>query len=336
MTRFGQGGRVIFAFVAPNTLAGLKELPARVRVAKWGRNESVKGAFTVNETTARLLPAMQRTVGFDTIALDFEHNTVPATDAFKADKEPRKVAAHGVPRVIPGEGLFIENLRWTPEGEASVKGGHHPDLSPAIKTNDAGEVVFVHSAALCRQGAVPDLQVFSAALTPAQITAFSAASHTHFPSMDYKQLLLLLLGLDAHATDADITTAAKTFATKLAEAAGQSQEIKTLSATLKTLGEKFAALEKGQEAAEKSAITAHAVAAGKVITAAVSELPLESFRKIVAELPANQVPLAQRTPEGVKAFSATGATAAGATAEAEVREKLGISPETWAKHNKAA
>ena len=63
-----------------------------------------------------------------------------------------------MPRVIPGEGLFIENLRWTPEGEASVKGGHHPDLSPAIKTNDAGEVVFVHSAALCRQGGVAPKQ----------------------------------------------------------------------------------------------------------------------------------------------------------------------------------
>ena len=95
-THFEFIGSVIFAFVAPNQLAGVKELPSRLRVAKWGRNDSVKGAFVVNETTARFLPAIQKAVGFDSVALDFEHNTVPETDAYKADREPRKVAAHGL------------------------------------------------------------------------------------------------------------------------------------------------------------------------------------------------------------------------------------------------
>ena len=336
---------MIFAFVAPNSLAGLgsNPLPTRLRVAKWGRNDSVKGAFTVNETTARFLPAMQKAVGFDTIFVDFEHNTVPETEAYKADKEPRKVAAHGVPRVVPGEGLWIENLRWTPEGEASVKGGHHPDLSPAIKTNDAGEVIFLHSSALCRQGAVPDLQIFSAALSPTQLQTFSALSSrlstlsSISPAMDYKTLLLLILGLDAHATDADITQAAKCFAGKLSDAASQSDTIKSMSAELKSLGEKFGGLQKGLDDAEKAKITAQAILSGKIITASVGELPLDQFRKIVAELPANQVPMDQRTVEGVKAFSASGVIAHGATQDAEeVRSKLGISKETWDKHNKAA
>ena len=326
---------MIFAFVAPNQLAGVKELPSRLRVAKWGRNDSVKGAFVVNETTARFLPAIQKAVGFDSVALDFEHNTVPETDAYKADREPRKVAAHGVPRVVPGEGLFIENLRWTPEGESSVKGGHHPDLSPAIKTNDAGEVIFLHSSALCRQGAVPDLQVFSSALTPEQLQTFSAtvaATKSTSPAMDYKTLLLLILGLDAHATDTDITAAAKAFAGKLTAAAGQADTIQTMSAQLRSIGEKMATLQQGIDDAEKAKLTAQAILAGKIITASVSELPLEQFRKIVAELPVNQVPLEQRTPDGVKAFSASGvASAAKNEAEEIVRTQLGISKEEWAK-----
>jgi phage I-like protein len=325
---------VIFAFVAPNQLAGVKELPSRLRVAKWGRNESVKGTFVVNETTARFLPAMQKAVGFDTVALDFEHNTVPETEAYKADREPRKVAAHGVPRVVPGEGLFVENLRWTPEGKASVEGGHHPDLSPAIKTNDAGEVVFLHSSALCRQGAVPDLQVFTAALSPRQLQTFSAAiAATASPAMDYKTLLLLILGLDAHASDTDITTAAQGFAKKLTAAAGQAQTIETMSSELKTLGQKFGELQKGLDEAEKAKLTAQAVLSGKIITASVSELPLEQFRKIVAELPANQVPLDQRTVDGMKAFSAGSGVVTAPTAEIDeaVRKQLGISKDDWAK-----
>lgn len=32
------------------------ELPGRIRVAKWGRNKSTKGDYTINETTLRALP----------------------------------------------------------------------------------------------------------------------------------------------------------------------------------------------------------------------------------------------------------------------------------------
>ena len=73
--------------------------------------------------------------------------------------------------------------------------------------------------------------------------------------------------------------------------------------------------------------------AGKIITASVSELPLEQFRKIVAELPANQVPLEQRTVDGMKAFSAGSGVTQPPAAEFEeaVRKQLGISKEVWAK-----
>ena len=50
---------------------------------------------------------------------------------------------------------------------------------------------------------------------------------------------------------------------------------------------------------------------------------------LLGALPAGQVPLAARTPEGMQAFTAP--TAAVNPAEAEVRRQLGISEEEWRK-----
>lgn len=318
----------------PPSLAGSTP-PARLLIAKWGRNESVKGPFTVNETTQKMLPVMQRQMGFDSVAADFEHNTVPGTVAYNADKEPRKVAAHGRLSVVPGEGIYLESPTWTPEGIASVTGGHHPDLSPAIKTNSAGEIVFVHSVALCRQGACTDLHVFSAGLTDTQLQTFSATLTQHSSAMDYKALLLLLLGLETNSTDADITTAAKAFATKVDAACKQAGTLTTLSATVKELGEKFTALVTTGETAEREAITAAALRDGKLIPHSATTLPLASFKAIVAELPAGIVPLDQRTPAAIKTFSASIVPGSESAATAEtIRKAAGLTAEEFAKYAK--
>ncbi len=333
----------------PSPLAGLKEPPSRLLIAKWGKNESANGNFTVGSKTKKFLPALQKLLGFDTVALDFEHNTVPNTEAYRADKEPRNVAGHAGLEVVEGEGIYAHNVQWTPHGVKSVKEGLHPDLSPTIKTDDDGEVVFVHSAGLCRQGAVTDLRVFSAAeiLTPTQLACFSATINPPANSaMDYKKLLTLLLGLDANAADADIETAAKKFA----------ETTQSHTASLKTLTENLAALQKAITAGvgthsadglkkldeiiaaigkrlddqERAHIVAQAIRDGKLIPNSAAAMPLEQFRTLVSELPANQVPIAQRTPEGLKSFSA--ATPADSTAEI-MRQRLGISKEDWAKHS---
>ena len=326
---------MFFALRSPLPAIAGKELPKRLLVAKWGRNEAPsKGVtFFVNETTVRELPKNQIAVGFDQPALDFEHNTLPGTEAYKADKEPRNIAATGAFSVVPGEGLYFTPSRWTPEGEKSVRGGHHPDISPALKFNNQGEVILAHSVALCRNGSVPDLQVFSidgelgakvAALSPAPIST----------AMNHKELLCLILGLSATATDIEIATAAKTFATNAASSAAG---VQAFSSQLKSATDSIAALQKRLDDQDRANITALAIRDGKIIPLSASKLAIEDFRALVAELPANQVPMDQRTVEGVKAFSASGVIAHGAAQDAEeVRTKLGISPETWAKHNKAA
>lgn len=336
----------------PSPLAGLKEPPPRLLIAKWGKNESANGNFTVGSKTKKFLPALQKLLGFDTVALDFEHNTVPNTEAYKADKEPRNVAGHAGLEVVEGEGIYAHGVRWTPHGVKSITEGLHPDLSPTIKTDDDGEVVFVHSAALCRQGAVTDLRVFSATeiLTPTQLACFSATINPPPSAMDYKKLLTLLLGLDANAADADIETAAKKFAeTTQSHATTLANLNKTLADlqksiaaaptahsadALKKVDDTITALNKRLDDQERAALTAQALAAGKLIPNSAAELSLEQFRKIVSELPADQVPVSQRTPEGIKTFSVS-LSATDKAAEAEVQKLLNIPKATWEKHNKA-
>ncbi|MBM3852452.1 MAG: hypothetical protein FJ399_04775 [Verrucomicrobia bacterium] len=322
----------------PSPLAGLKELPARLVLAKWGLNESVNGNFTVNATSRKFLPVLQRLLGRDTIPLDFEHNTIPGTEAYKAEKEPRNVAAHAALSVVEGEGIVAHDIQWTPHGEKSVREGLHPDLSPTIKTTDLGEVVFVHSAALCRAGAAMDLKLFSAAdlLSPEQLRLFSATLgqlSTHPPTqppvhMDYKKLLIILLGLAPNASDADIEAACRDYNENMGA-------LKTHAATLKGLQDSLAALATRLEKSDREALVREALAAGKLIPhgAEIDKLPIEAFRAVLDSLPAGIVPLAQRTPEGLKTHVASLTSGSGSSAaDAEVARQMGNSDEALKKY----
>jgi len=339
-------------FLAPviaSPLAGLKTPPSRLLIAKWGRNDSVNGSFTVGEKTARFLPSMQKLLGFDTVQIDFEHNTVPGTAAFKADKEPRNIAADVSLSVVPGEGIYAEGIKWTPHGVKSITEGLHPDISPTIKTDDHGEVVFMHSAGLCRQGAVPDLKVFSAAdlLTADQLQTFSATLNqpATTPIMDYKKLLLLILGIAETATDTEIETAAKAAAEKLKAAPVEpaapvadpetATTLETHSATITKQGQTIDLLVKRLDDAERQNILGAAVMAGKLVPHGIDKLSNEQLKDVLDGLESGVVPLAQRTPEKLKTFAVSSIAPAN-SADEIVRKQLGISQETWTKHTAAA
>lgn len=132
------------------TDAPLKDLPSRLLVAKWGDTPSGRGVVRVNERTLALLPANQALRKFDRVALDFQHNTLTG-------KEPVKVAGYGTPNVVRGEGIWMENIEYTPEGKDVLPGGHYPDISPAIERDAEGTVIFLHSAGAVRQGELDGL-----------------------------------------------------------------------------------------------------------------------------------------------------------------------------------
>jgi hypothetical protein len=61
--------------------------------------------------------------------------------------------------VVAGDGIYLEEMEWTPLGIDSAK--QFEDISPAVHQED-GEIDFVHSAALTPNGCVHDLTFFSA------------------------------------------------------------------------------------------------------------------------------------------------------------------------------
>ena len=81
-----------------------QDLPTRLVVAPWGTHDARgRGKVIIDQTTLSTFAASQKALRLDDqVALDFDHNTVEGTPAFKADKEPRLVAAFGTPSVEDG------------------------------------------------------------------------------------------------------------------------------------------------------------------------------------------------------------------------------------------
>lgn len=321
---------VALAAIKNDALSG-GALPTRLKLLNWGDNETLtKGVVKVGKGTVAALAANQAKYGFDVIALDYGHNSLPGHPNFAAD--PRKVAAYGKPVVIEGDGLYLEALSFTPSGKEHAAEYH--DLSPTPLLDEHGEVTFLHSVALCPQGEVQGLSFFSTDF----LKALSLDNPTPASSMDFKKLLITLLGLADDASDADIEAACKAFAAK--EKTEADSEPKPADATalaalgklIEGQGKALAALNAKFEDQERAAISAAALREGKLVPLTAQKLPIADFKALVAELPGNQVPLDQRTPEGLVALAAVSHTA---TADDTVRAALGISKETWEKYAKA-
>jgi len=335
----------------------VKGLPRRLKLLNWGVNQTVYGPVIVNETTAALLPMNQKKLGFDTIALDYEHNTVPKTPEFERTKEPREIAANGVPLVVPGEGLFFDALEYTPSGRQNHLNYH--DLSPTPKLSDKGEVVFLHSVALCRQGAVEDLHYFSVTLG----TADDVQSNQNQENSSMNDLLAFLkkvFRLPETATEDDVLKAfqaatsvegtdggdpmpcsvrilaLETAIKPLTVLVGEAGTLTTLSAGLDGLktriGDvdvqgKLTALSSTLEGVQKDVMCFMARVAGKVVPLSAEDLAktsIETLAGMIEKLPST-VPVNQLT-----ALSAAGGgdtTPAIADGDAKIARACGLDPE---------
>ncbi|MBU4460301.1 MAG: phage protease [Verrucomicrobia bacterium] len=266
--------------------ASAAELPKRFKILSWGDNKTASGRpARVGGKTLATLSAMQSRMGFEEVALDFEHNTVPGTKAHKESSEPRPVAAYGTLDVVQGEGLFFNVSRWTPEGTRSAL--NFQDLSPAPATDDAGEVIFVHSVALCRNGDVEGLHF---------VTLSVETGNQEELVMDYKAILVKLLKLPEAATDADIEKAAT--AVSEPAPAPMTAKVTDLEGKIVSLTADVAAVKAADLKRQRDAIVSGAVAAGKVIPLTaeqIAAMDLAALSTMVEKLPAT-VPLDQRTP----------------------------------------
>lgn len=267
--------------------ASSAELPKRFLVLGWGENKTASGRpARVGRKTLSALSATQKRMGFEEVALDFEHNTVPGTRAYRESAEPRPVAAYGTLEAVEGEGIFFNVSRWTPEGTKSAP--NFQDLSPAPATDPAGEVFFVHSVALCRNGDVEGLHF---------ATLSVETGNQEERVMDYKKILIQLLKLGEGATDADIETAVAAVA-EPPSATTLGAKIGELEGKVVGLTADLAAVKSADVKRQRDAIVASASAAGKVIPLSaeqIEKLDLAALSTMVEKLPPT-VPIAQRTP----------------------------------------
>ena len=301
--------------VAVSLSADAAQLPRRIKVLNWGDNPNCHGKrVNVGALFVKCLNA--DTYPYRKVALDFEHNTFPGTAAYKESKEPRPVAGFGTIEAVEGDGVYITMSSWTPDGEKMA--ANYADVSAGAVTDKEGNLVAVASVALCRAGAVDGMDFVEAPLSGGISSALSGiinqgrAEPGHQDNqkgqqaMDYKALLLKLLGLGEDATDEAIQAAldaAGKKPTQEEQDAALSAAVKTAVAeAVKPIEEKVAALSAAAVAHEKADLIAEAAREGKVIALgadAIGKITVEDLKATIAKTPAT-VPLNAKTPANMK------------------------------------
>jgi phage I-like protein len=146
-------------------------LPRRLKFFAWGDNKSTAGNFRAGDKTSAELAANQKKFGFERVAIDFNHCSVPGTDTYNdllKVGQPPLIFGYGRVQAVPDDGIYLEDIIWTPLGVQHAR--NFEDLSPAIQDED-GEVTLVHSVALTPNGKMEGLEFFNAALKAQENTA---------------------------------------------------------------------------------------------------------------------------------------------------------------------
>lgn len=179
-----------------------EKLPERIKIFAWGDNSSTKGVFRAGDRTAALLSANQRALGFERVAIDYNHCTVEGSPEY-VKGQPKAIFGYGTVVARPGDGVFLEQIEWTPLGAANAR--NYEDLSPAAHQTD-GEVDFIHSVALTPNGCLYDVTFFSAAGSSQQKQQGSMNDkNTNTPAGVITLALLAgAMGLAAEAAEADV------------------------------------------------------------------------------------------------------------------------------------
>ena len=323
------------------------ELPKRLKLLNWGDNPAIRGINArIGRHTLSAMPQRMSQMNLDRVALDFEHNTVKGTPAYEESEEPRTVAAFGTPNLIEGDGLYLDDLIYTPQGKSHAL--NYVDLSPAVHIDPkTGEVDFLHSVALTRAGAVVGLSFFSVEAGVARVT-------TRRDEMEWRDFVAGFVGLPTTATDEELQAGMETRIAALASATvtgvqesittlsatveglkpgdGHEAEITALSTTVASLKDELGSVSGEVVALRRQGICEQAAREGKVIPLSAEQIARtepETLAEMVGKLTPT-VPVDQRTPANVQALSAAAAT----TALKTVAERCGLTVEQVQEANK--
>jgi phage I-like protein len=319
-----------------DTLPGIAKddpLPTEFRIAPWAMVKTRKGSVGCGPLTEQLLMENQiQAKRYPRIKLDLEHASVEKSPTFNP-ATPN--AAEGDLVMRPGDGLYMANVVWTPEGEALVRGGSKNGISPAVAQAKDGQIIFVHSAGLCNHAEIGGLTLFSAGAELDLIT-FTAPTDTMDIAALIKlaNLFILAAGLPAvpdTATADEVNTAATAAAEKIQSAMKQGVDMMTCSADIGTLKTEIAQLKQMRIADQKKVILDGAVRDGKIVAFTAEQIEgmdLTTFSAHVEKLEAGKVPMEKRTLSGIQTFSAS-LPEEGVKA---VCKSLGLSDEDFAKY----
>lgn len=269
-------------------------LPTLIKVLRFGDNPTVKGTFHVTERTIANLSAQQAKRGREHVVIDFEHNTLPGTIAYKGSQEPRPVAARkGLVTITEDKCIALASPEWTKEG--LEKAEHYADFSPAvIHDSETMEVIGIHSVGLVRNGAVEGLTFCTA--------DGGSVQDSNQEDETMKELLAALIAAKMLPDGADEAAAVKLMVEMFGKVMAMPAETDLTADKVKTIaGEvadgKITPLSAELIRVRKDRIRDQARAEGKVIQldeTAITALSVEQLTDHVSKLPVT-VPLEQRT-----------------------------------------
>lgn len=280
------------------------ELPTSLLVLRSGSNPSNKGIFKVDDVTSANFSSVMRERGRDRVTIDFEHNTLPGSPAYKQATEPRPIAGRGIPALTP-LGVELRDIEWTAEGRKMAE--HFGDISPAPWHTEDLTVIGLHSVGLVRNGAIYDLTFCSAdagsmetQTNPEEnesmktlLAALTAAKLIPENGTE-TDVVALITGLQAKQTAADTALAGitaltadqvKVIAKEIAKA-----EVTALTAEVTTLKSESLKIQKGH-------ILELAKHEGKVVALTadvIDSLTLDQLKDQVSKIKVT-IPLDQRT-----------------------------------------
>jgi phage I-like protein len=264
-------------------------LPAGTFAARDGRPGPGKSWRIDDAQGARLAADINAIASKTPIVIDYEHQTLRA----EANGQPAP-AAGWITRVEwrAGQGLFA-SVNWTDAAKARIAGGEYRYISPVITSDEEGNVVGLHLAALVNHPALVGMEP-----VVAQLAARFNLNNEPESSMTLLAALTAALALKADAKDDDVVTAVTALKAKAAKA----DDKPALPAPLVTaLGLKEGADEAAALAAittlkggDKEAMTAMAALQTQVATLS-AQIATEKVTKIVEDaIAAHKLVPAQR------------------------------------------
>ena len=306
----------------------------RFKILDWGANPNYNNApVTVGQ---RLVSeAAKPTYAFRLAPLDYEHNTEPTSEAYRATSEPRLIAGYGIVEVIAGDGVYMTMILWTAEPDGWAAAHTYADVSAnPVCDPKTGEVFAIKSVALVRTGATDkhfiDVPLGAAVATP----------NKGKTKMDWKALLIKALGLADTATDDEISAALTKALTPAAPQAAKkpdgtaapcaaplaAQIADAVNAAVTPLAAQFKTLSEASHRRDVDAALERARNEGKAVPLSAEtaySMPLAAVADIIGKTPVT-VPLSARTPQHV---AEPGVTAGPTEAERDVARACGMDPE---------